>query len=629
MTTMPAVAGTEGNCEALASLIARALGYPKRSTSAVTARRITVQATWNGIGDTPVGWTKRPTTTWFLSSSSCIVPIPDAMATELAAAPAQARLTPVDRASLTAALAARSSVTVDSYGLKCPGSKQIPIANVPSFGIAWDGWPSDHTRGQTSFAGTGNSPNNIWADYAHRRPTGWATFDLWNFPTDATIDVQARSDWRLQDISGAIDAIIYDWYPPPSCFAADPANIPDPSYLMLGFEAHRLSAYKSLVKFGLMIDPSWWSYNAMPISLPDSWARTASYRAHLIAAITDSSYFTVLGHPVIGVYGYANLAAGSKTTWLAEVDAINTACISAVGVAPYWVVQDYNQTTATDMQSRGARWKTSYGPNPGLPAYNANLPTVGALSQYPFLTNAVWDRARWSSSGGGIKLSAPITPNLDGRPRGAGSRSYTDDPTMLELIEHCNGAHAAYQSGVGKAEIMSVYSVSEFSEGGTISTTDQDGSKFPDALRIARGVSSPTSYVERIDAHSSLLTKTGTWTYVQQLGTTYHNSDVMRSGGTGAKLSFAHYQITKLEVALERGPDRGIAKIYLDGVLQGTVDCYSALAQAPSVLWSSSTLTAGMHSVDVEESGTKNASSSANTIGFDYVRSTVSLVYAG
>lgn len=620
----PCVAGTESACEALCLIIARALGYPKRGTAGPGAN---VPATWNAVGNVPIGWTLRPTTTWYQSITTCAVPIPSAMQMELAAAPAQARLTPIDRASLNTALAAISTINLDSYGAKTPGDKNYPSVVIPKFGIAWDGWGSDHERVKTNYLSTGDSPNNIWLDYAHRKPSGWSTFDLWNFPGDAAIDTQARADWRIQDLSGAIAAIMYDWYPGPRYFTGDPGNVPDAGYINLGLEAHLTSSYKSSVKFAVMIDPHWWSYNAS-VPLPGDWGRASVYRAHLVQMIQDPDYFRVLGRPVIGVFNYAALDTTNRTLWLAEVDAINSAVLAAIGVLPYWVVQDKSAVAVAAMLSKGARWATTYGPNPTLPTYNANLPTAGALSQYPFLTSAGWDRGTWSSSGGGLQLACSLTPNLDGRPRGNGNRSWVDDPTFLELVVHVNAANSAHQSGIGKAEIGSVYSVSEHSEGGSILTTAQDGSKFGDALRQADGVISLTIYTEKINAHNSLCTKTGTWTYIQSLGTTYHDSDVMRSGGTGAKLGYSHYQITQLGVALERGPDRGIANVYLDGVLSAQIDCYSASPQAPAVLWTSAVLTAGMHTVEVEESGTRNPSSSANGIGLDYVVSTISLVFS-
>ena len=621
----PCVTGTERACEALVKIIARALGYPKRGTVGPGA---TVQSTWNGIGNVPAGWVLRPTTTWYISPSSCAVPIPASMQAELAAAPAQARLTPADRASLNAGLAAIGTVNLDTYGSKCPGDKAYPNVVIPTFGIAWDGWGSDHARVKTNYLSTGDSPNNIWTDYPHRKPSGWASFDLWSFPGDPFIDPQPRADWRLQNLAGAISAISYDWYPGPRYFSGDPQNIPEAGYINYGLEAHRSSAYKNLVSIMIMIDPQWWSYNT-GFPLPGNWGRAATYRADLIAMITDASYFRVLGRPVIGVYGYsaAGMDAAAQTAWLAEVDNINAACVAAIGVAPYWVVQDGNQTCATAMASKGARWKTTYGPNPSLPAYNANLPTAGALSQYPYSYGVDWDKSRWSSSGGGIPLAGCLTPNLDGRCRGNGSRAYVDAPTFLEFVDQINDLWSLHQVSIGKAEIASVYTVSEHSEGGSILQTDQDGTKYVDALKHANGTTPLTTYTENLSAHASNFVKTGAWTYVQQLGATYHDSDVMRSGATGSKLSLSTYRTTRYAAAFERGPNKGIANIYVDGIPVAAIDCYSDTPQAPAILWTSSVLTAGIHTLDVEESGTRNPSSSANGIGLDYVSVTTNLVF--
>jgi hypothetical protein len=61
----------------------------------------------------------------------------------------------------------------------------------------------------------------------------------------------------------------------------------------------------------------------------------------------------------------------------------------------------------------------------------------------------------------------------------------------------------------------------------------------------------------------------------------------------------------------------GMARIYVDGVLQATVDTYSATDQAKVVMYTTPALAAGTHTLTVEVAGARNASSQGNWIWVD------------
>ncbi len=610
----PCVQGSEANCEALVRVITKALGGHFVGTHVGDGRHVSMPGSWNGFGPVPPGWTSRHATTFFSSVSTCQVHIPAAMETELAAAPAQARLTPADRDVLNDSLAAIAVVNLDTYGQKTPGNPSHPIANVSTFMTVWDAWTSNHSVFQADFGGTTNTPHNIYADYPHLKPLLWASggsFDLWNFPGDTTVDTQAAVDARLLDLDGVTDALSYDWYPPPSCFVGDEANRPLQAYIMTSFECHRASPNKALVKYFVMIDPNWWSHDTMPLNLPGGYGKAADYTAHLAAAMAEPDYFQLLGRPVIGIYNYTSLTAPQRTEWLAQLDDI----IAEVG-AVWIVIQDNNQTAAADMLSRGVRYKTTYGPNP----------TLTGSSQNPYSQQVAWDAALWQTPGGGIQLAVSIVALQDRRPKSGGATAYVDRSTLLEFVEHVNAAQGHYQASIGKAELLCISSLSELSESGTFERTTQDGTKYIDAMRIARGTANPSTITESTDAHQLNWTVTGAgWTYVQQIVGAY-NSDVMRSSTTNDKRELSVYRCTQIEFLTSKGPDKGIANIYLDGVSQGTVDLYAAVLVHQQLVWSSGPLTAGLHTLGVEVSGTKNAASSAVTIDVDFARSTIALL---
>src|SRR5207244_13499894 len=56
-----------------------------------------------------------------------------------------------------------------------------------------------------------------------------------------------------------------------------------------------------------------------------------------------------------------------------------------------------------------------------------------------------------------------------------------------------------------------------------------------------------------------------------------------------------------------RGPQTGIARVYLDGVSQVDVDCYASTETVQAVLFTLSGLAAGAHAVAIEATGTRNA----------------------
>ena len=62
----------------------------------------------------------------------------------------------------------------------------------------------------------------------------------------------------------------------------------------------------------------------------------------------------------------------------------------------------------------------------------------------------------------------------------------------------------------------------------------------------------------------------------------------------------------------------GIARIYVDGVMQATVDTYaSPSAGERAVLYTASGLGGGMHTLAIEVTGTRNATSSGSWVWVD------------
>lgn len=117
---MPAksTTGTEASMDALSATIDKALDFPRVGIHVGAGPHVTMPLTWNGQGATPLGWTRRATTVWVTSATDCALPLPDEMAALLQGEPAQSRLTPQERATITAAIASRSQVNLEGRSPK-------------------------------------------------------------------------------------------------------------------------------------------------------------------------------------------------------------------------------------------------------------------------------------------------------------------------------------------------------------------------------------------------------------------------------------------------------------------------------------------------------------------------------
>ncbi len=74
------------------------------------------------------------------------------------------------------------------------------------------------------------------------------------------------------------------------------------------------------------------------------------------------------------------------------------------------------------------------------------------------------------------------------------------------------------------------------------------------------------------------------------------------------------------QIWMPTGPDRGIAGITLDGVSEGTIDCYTAAPYESQSLLQLQSVPLGKHILQVQVTGTKNPSSSGYLCVFDALR---------
>lgn len=121
----------------------------------------------------------------------------------------------------------------------------------------------------------------------------------------------------------------------------------------------------------------------------------------------------------------------------------------------------------------------------------------------------------------------------------------------------------------------------------------------------------------RVLAHqngSAAVTQSGTW----KTGSTsnFFGGSVRYSGKTGARQSRTA-TVSDFAIVSTRGPNRGRADVYVDGVFQATVDLYSPTVQYRRVVYAIDFGTPGTHTIEWRVTGTKNPSSSAKRVDFD------------
>jgi hypothetical protein len=137
-----------------------------------------------------------------------------------------------------------------------------------------------------------------------------------------------------------------------------------------------------------------------------------------------------------------------------------------------------------------------------------------------------------------------------------------------------------------------------------------------DSLEVV-GVLTP----RRNEQDDPMTSYTGAWS---------SNSDPAASGGSyrisatpGSGLNMA-FNGTRFNLISEKTAYSGIARVTLDGGTPVNVDLYSATPAYKQTVWSSGALTDGQHTIKVEYTGSKNASSGADAIivdAFDIVGS--------
>lgn len=166
-----------------------------------------------------------------------------------------------------------------------------------------------------------------------------------------------------------------------------------------------------------------------------------------------------------------------------------------------------------------------------------------------------------------------------------------------------------------------VYSISSLTNSQHTIRIDVTGTKNPNAtgyyvnIDAFKITDTNTSTIAIDDMYTSSITysgsnwQTGLWSY-------YFNNSCHYSNTSGSTASFT-FTGTGIQWIADKNADHGKADVYIDGVFKTTVDLYNVSDQLQQVVYSTSSLSYGQHTIQINVTGTKNSSAIGTYVNID------------
>jgi hypothetical protein len=101
--------------------------------------------------------------------------------------------------------------------------------------------------------------------------------------------------------------------------------------------------------------------------------------------------------------------------------------------------------------------------------------------------------------------------------------------------------------------------------------------------------------------------------FTSETNTVYFGGSRLYTNATDARHDFAFFGNRVVWLG-RKGSGYGIVEVFLDGVSQGTVDCYQESTVYLTALWDSGVITNGVHFIRIRNTGTKNPSSTGTYV---------------
>jgi N-acetylneuraminic acid mutarotase len=116
--------------------------------------------------------------------------------------------------------------------------------------------------------------------------------------------------------------------------------------------------------------------------------------------------------------------------------------------------------------------------------------------------------------------------------------------------------------------------------------------------------------------HGSGFRYTGSWTVDSKSG--YSGGSARHASAAGASVSLS-FNGTSVAWVAGRGPNRGRARVQLDGVVVATIDLYAPTSRTRQIVFARNSLTPGLHTLRIVTAGTRNGVSTGTRVDLDAV----------
>jgi len=148
----------------------------------------------------------------------------------------------------------------------------------------------------------------------------------------------------------------------------------------------------------------------------------------------------------------------------------------------------------------------------------------------------------------------------------------------------------------------------------TIEVTGLKNTASTDAAIVVDAFDVPAPTVKRIQETDPAITYTAGWAQGIPGQWSGGTAAVSTTAGTQATLTFTGTSVSWIGY---RGPQAGIARVSLDGVLVGDVDTYAPAGDTQVVVFTRTDLADASHTLTIEVTGLKNAASTDTAIALD------------
>jgi hypothetical protein len=222
--------------------------------------------------------------------------------------------------------------------------------------------------------------------------------------------------------------------------------------------------------------------------------------------------------------------------------------------------------------------------------------TPGAQATFAFTgTSVAWLGMRGPDSGiARVSIDGAFVSQVD-----MFARSYEVHVPVFKAKGLANGSHTLTIEVTG------------------LKNTDSQAATSPFALAVVDAFEVPAQVVSHIQDTDPDWSYSGNWTFND---TTRSWSGWMASisSGPGAQATLP-FNGTSVSWIGYRGPDAGIARVYIDGSFVAEVDLYYSDPRIQAILFTSPALADGNHTITIEATGLKNPASSGTLVVVDAI----------